>query len=168
MPFQLEDDGPLYVDAADLEGVPGLSRWTIRRLTLAERWPEPWPERRPRAWPLEGVAGVMRELALPLPRVWALPLEGDGGLDLRQWALRLPWGTPLRAAALLSRWTHDGGADVRPLEFGKGLAILCLRGGSLSRWRSDGGWLYVHGERPLLGRRGPKRRPGDWRGITTA
>jgi len=167
MPFQVDPGGPFHIDASELGAVPGMSRWTLRRLVLAERLPPPTPGP-PRAWPLEVVAGVMRDMALPLPHEWGLPLEGEGGLDLGRWVGRLPAGVPMRASAILKRWLADGGAEVRPLDFGRGLEVLCRDGGSLCRWKSDGGWLYMRGVRPIRGRRARRRRAGDWRGFTTA
>lgn len=164
MPYRL-DDGDTYIDLCELGGplggdtlVPGLSRDTIRRLTRDERWPPPVTRRPRMSWRLEDVAAAMRDLAMSLPRAWGLPAEGAGGLDLRAWAARLPAETPLRASAILTRWLADGGALVRPLDLGRGLAALCQDGGPLCRWRSDGGWLYLRGVRPATGRRAAHRR----------
>jgi hypothetical protein len=165
MPYNMDDVA--YIDWTELSGeahggttvVPGLSRQTIRRLTRLDRWPPPATTRPRVSWRLSDVAAAMRSLAIPLPREWGLPADGEGGLDLRRWAERLPAsGGPWRATELLRRWEADGGEPVRALDLGRGLAVLCGPGEALSRWRSNGGWLYAVGARPNKGMRKPKGR----------
>lgn len=168
MPY-MTDDARRAVDLSELGGpkrggstlVPGLSRGTIRRLTRAERWPEPRQLRPCVSWWLEDVAAAMRDLGIPIPRAWGLPERGEGGLDLSQWATGLP-AEPLRLGAILARWEKDGGAELSRADLGRGLAVLCGVGAPISRWRSDGGWLYCRGVRPAAGRHAARRRGGMW------